>query len=124
GPAGAITRITESCTGELSRELARALGDAANGRSLVAALDDVANRTGLASVARFVDGLTIALDRGTPLAGVLRAQAADVRETGRRDLMESSGRKEVGMLVPVVLFVLPITVVFAIFPSLAVLDLG
>lgn len=124
GPAGAIDRITRSCGGELSRELARALADTSNGVSLIAALDAVASRTGLSSVSRFVEGVTIALERGTPLAGVLRAQAADVRETARRDLMESSGRKEVGMLVPVVIFVLPITVVFAIFPSLAVLDLS
>lgn len=124
GPAGAIERITRSCGGELSRELARALADAANGVTLVAALDAVAARTGMASVARFVEGITIALERGTPLAGVLKAQAADVRETSRRDLMESSGKKEVGMLIPVVVFVLPITVIFAIFPSLAVLDLS
>ncbi|GAB3558944.1 type II secretion system F family protein [Spelaeicoccus albus] len=124
GPAAAIDRITRSCGGELSRELARALADTSNGVSLIAALDAVAARTGLSSVARFVEGVTIALERGTPLAGVLRAQAADVRETARRDLMEASGRKEVGMLVPVVVFVLPITVVFAIFPSLAVLDMS
>ena len=57
-------------------------------------------------------------------AKVLRAQAADVREHGRRALMEVSGKKEVGMLVPVVLFVLPVTVVFALYPTLAVLQLG
>ena len=55
---------------------------------------------------------------------MLRAQAADVREEGRRKLMELSGKKEVGMLVPVVLFVLPITVLFAVYPSLAVLKVG
>jgi tight adherence protein C len=38
--------------------------------------------------------------------------------------MEVSGKKEVGMLVPVVLFVLPVTVVFALYPTLAVLQLG
>jgi tight adherence protein C len=58
------------------------------------------------------------------LADVLRAQAQDVREVGRRELMESGGRKEVAMMVPVVFFILPVTVVFAVFPSMVVLRVG
>jgi tight adherence protein C len=37
--------------------------------------------------------------------------------------MESGGKKEIGMMVPVVFLVLPVTVLFAIYPGLAVLDL-
>ena len=66
----------------------------------------------------------VAVERGTPLAEVLRAQAQDVREEGRRALMEQGGRKEVLMMVPVVFLILPITVVFAVFPSLVVLRVG
>lgn len=63
------------------------------------------------------------VERGTPLADVLRAQAQDVREAARRALMEAGGRKEVAMMVPVVFLILPVTVVFAVFPSIAVLSL-
>ncbi len=70
-------------------------------------------------LARFVDGVSIAVERGTPLADVLRAQAVDVREAGKRQLLESAGRKEIGMMAPVVFFVLPITIVFALFPGAA-----
>jgi tight adherence protein C len=38
--------------------------------------------------------------------------------------MEAGGRKEVVMLVPVVFLILPITVVFAVYPSLATLRVG
>jgi tight adherence protein C len=65
-----------------------------------------------------VDGVLVALERGTPLADVLRAQAADVREAGRRSLLEAGGRKEIGMLVPVVFAILPTTVLFALYPGL------
>ena len=65
----------------------------------------------------------MAVERGTPLADVLRAQAQDVREAGRRELMETGGRKEIAMMVPVVFLVLPVTVVFAVYPGLAVLSL-
>ncbi len=60
---------------------------------------------------------------GTPLADVLHAQAADVREAGRRALIESAARREVFMLVPVVFLVLPVTVLFAFYPGLVGLRL-
>ena len=69
------------------------------------------------SLRRFVDGVVIAVQRGTPLADVLRAQAQDVREEGRRALMEAGGRKEIAMMVPVVFLILPVTVLFAVFPG-------
>ena len=116
--------MCQTATGELSDELRIALAQARTGTSLVEALDAMARRTNIQSLIQFVDGLAIALSRGTPLSEVLRAQAADVREEGRRKLLELSGKKEVGMLVPVVLFVLPITVLFAVYPSLAVLNVG
>jgi tight adherence protein C len=63
----------------------------------------------------------VAVERGTPLADVLRAQAQDVRDMGRRRLMETGGKKEIAMMVPVVFLVLPVTVLFAVYPGLAVL---
>jgi tight adherence protein C len=124
GTIDALERVCRSTRGELSQELSRALAQVRTGTPLVDALDELGQRTGNPSIIRFVDGIAVATSRGTPLAEVLRAQAADVREHGRRALMEVSGKKEVGMLVPVVLFVLPVTVVFALYPTLAVLQLG
>ncbi len=63
------------------------------------------------------------MERGTPLADVLHAQAADVREAGRRDLIELAARREVVMMVPVVFLVLPVTVMFAFWPGLVGLSL-
>ena len=74
-------------------------------------------------VARFAEGIAVAIERGTPLAGVLHAQAADVREAGRRALIESGARKEILMMVPVVFLVLPVTVVFAFWPGVVGLHL-
>lgn len=117
GPVGALERVTRISAGELSRELGRALADARAGASLVQALEGIASRTSLAPLARFVDGVAVAVERGTPLAEVLRAQAVDVREAGKRRLLESAGRREIGMMVPVVFFVLPVTVMFALYPG-------
>ncbi|GAA2101566.1 type II secretion system F family protein [Brevibacterium salitolerans] len=124
GTVDALERVCRSTSGELSGELGRALAEVRTGTPLVEALDALGQRTQNPSIVRFVDGIAVATSRGTPLAEVLRAQASEVREHGRRTLMELSGRKEVGMLVPVVICVLPVTVLFAVYPTLAVLDLG
>ena len=117
GPVGALERVHRTSDGELSRELGRALSEARAGASLVQALDGIARRTSLTPLSRFVDGVAIAVERGTPLAEVLRAQAVDVREAGRRSLLESAGKREIAMMVPVVFLVLPVTLLFALFPG-------
>lgn len=122
GAVGALERVARTCGGELSAELRRTLADARAGASLVQALEGLAARTSLVSLARFVDGVAVAVERGTPLADVLRAQAQDVRDLGRRRLMETGGKKEIAMMVPVVFLVLPVTVLFAVYPGLAVLS--
>ncbi|HEX2810703.1 MAG TPA: type II secretion system F family protein [Kineosporiaceae bacterium] len=124
GAVGALERVSRTCRGELSVELRRTLADALAGASLVQALEGLAARTSLPSLARFVDGVAIAVERGTPLADVLRAQAQDVRELSRRRLIEAGGKKEIAMMVPVVFLVLPVTVLFAVFPGLAMLDVS
>ncbi len=58
------------------------------------------------------------MQRGTPLAEVLRAQAQDVREDSRRTLMEQGGKKEILMMIPVVFLILPVTVLFAVYPGI------
>jgi tight adherence protein C len=124
GPVGALERVVRSTRGALADELERTLADARAGTPLTRALERLADRTGLAPLTRFAEGVAVAVERGTPLADVLRAQAQDVRESGRRALMEQGGRKEVLMMIPVVFLILPVTVAFAVFPSIAVLRLS
>jgi tight adherence protein C len=123
GPAAALDRVVARSHGALSAELRRVLAEVRTGTPVTDALDAMAARSGLPVVARFAEGLAIAVERGTPLADVLHAQAGDVREAGRRALIESAARKEVLMMVPVVFGVLPTVVVFAFWPGLVGLHL-
>ena len=116
-PVAGLERIMCICSGQLADELGRVLGDIRTGTPMAAAFDGLAARTGVSSIARFAEGLAIAVERGTPLVDVLHSQAADVRESGRRELMEVGGRKEVAMMIPVVFLILPVTVIFAFFPG-------
>lgn len=122
GATGALERVCRLSQGKLAAELRQCLADARAGANLPTALQGLADRTGLASLSRFVDGIVIAVERGTPLADVLRSQAQDVREAGRRAVMEEGGKKEIAMMVPVVFLVLPVTVLFAIYPGVAFLN--
>lgn len=121
---GALERICRTGQGELAREFDRVLAETRAGTPLMQSLQNFSTRTKLAPLVRFVDGISVAIERGTPLAEVLRAQAQDVRDLSKRELMESAGRKEIAMMVPLVFGVLPLTVLFAVYPGIALINLG
>lgn len=123
-PVSAMERVARSSRGVLPEEFGRTVAEIRAGSSVSHALMGLGSRTPLEALARFGEGVAIAIERGTPLAEVLRAQAQDAREGSKRDLMELAGRREILMMIPVVFFVLPLVIVFAIFPGLAVLDIA
>jgi tight adherence protein C len=123
GPVAALERVVARSGGELSRDLAAVLAAVRTGEPVAEAFDRMAATTGLPLVARFASGVAVAVERGTPLADVLHAQAAEVRDAGRRELIESAARREVFMMVPVVFLVLPVTVLFVFYPGVVGLRL-
>jgi tight adherence protein C len=124
GILDSLRRVSTTSSGETSREFAGVLSEVHVGVPLASALNQLAQRIQLASLTRCVDQITGALERGSPLAEVLRAQAQDARDESKRTLLEVAGKKEVAMLVPLVFLILPMTVVFAIFPGIFVLQSG
>lgn len=117
GPVAALERVVTRSSGALSADLGKVLAEIRTGTPVVTAFDDLARRTGLPVVARFASGISVAVERGTPLADVLHAQAGDVRESQRRSLIEGGAKREVAMMIPVVFLVLPTTVMFAFWPG-------
>jgi tight adherence protein C len=124
GVVSALERVSRVGQGPLVSELERALAQLRAGSNLNDALTQLARRVDVPEVRRFVDALVVALERGTPMADVLAAQAADARERQRRSLIESGGRKEIAMMIPVVFLVLPLSVFYALFPGFYGLSLG
>jgi len=123
GPGAALGRILATCRGALPDEFGVVLAQSRTGVPLAAALDAMAQRSGLAVVSRFAEGFAVAIERGTPLVDVLNAQAADVREAGKRVLIETGARKEIAMMVPVVFLIMPVTLLFAFFPGVVGLNM-
>ena len=122
-PVSALDRVVRRSGGELSRDLGRVLAAIRTGEPVGAAFDAMASASGLPLVSRFAQGIAVAVERGTPLSDVLHAQAGDVREAGRRELIELAARREVLMMVPVVFLVLPVTIIFAFWPGVVGLSL-
>jgi tight adherence protein C len=104
--------------GDLADEISICVADVRGGEGFLSALRRVSDRSPSLSVSRFVDGVAVATERGTPMADVLRSQAADARAAGHRQLMEGASKREVLMLTPVVFLVLPIVVVIALYPGI------
>jgi len=114
----ALHRVSRMTSGDLADELGAVVADASTGIPVEDALRAASARMGVPAVERFVDGLLISLERGTPLVGVVRAQASDARAAQQQALMEQAGKKDVIMLIPVVFLILPTVVVIALFPGL------
>lgn len=121
---GAFERVSRVGHGVVAAEIGRVLDDTRVGLPLVPSLQRMAARAELNEITRFVEATVVAIERGTPLADVLAAQASDAREASRRALIEAGGRKEIGMMVPVVFLVLPLSVLFVLFPGFYGLSLG
>lgn len=109
----ALRRVARTGSGELAGELDRVVQRAAAGQPLAAALAELRDDLALPGVGRLIDQVLTALDRGTPLAEVLRAHALDARDESKRRLLEAAGTREVAMLVPLVFLILPLTVSLA-----------
>jgi len=124
GIVDAVRRVSQVSGGELSRELARVISSVNTGLPFGETLGKLSRELELPPFTRCVDQILGALDRGSPLSEVLQAQAQDAREESKRELLELAGKKEVAMLFPLVFLILPITVAFAIFPGIFVLQVG
>lgn len=120
----AIRRLATIGTGEMAEEFSRVIRSVDAGDSLSTALEALRDRLQIIALTRGLEQVLNGLHRGTPLASVLQAQAQDAREDAKRELIERAGQKEVAMLVPLVFLILPVTIIFAVFPGLLVIQSG
>ncbi|MFD5226883.1 type II secretion system F family protein [Microbacterium sp. NPDC058342] len=120
----ALRRVSGIGTGELTAELRQTVLSVHTGSPLADALAETATRLQLPGLSRAVDQIVAALEHGAPLAAVLHSQAADARDEAKRVLIEQAGRKEIVMLLPLVFLILPLSVLYAVYPGLFILRLG
>ncbi|MFC8683305.1 type II secretion system F family protein [Microbacterium ureisolvens] len=124
GILDSLRRVSEVGAGELTGELRGVVVAVGTGSPLSESLTRLAAGLEIPALTRAVDQLVAAIERGAPLAHVLQAQALDAREDAKRALIERAGRKEIFMLFPLVFLILPLSVLFAVFPGIFMLRLG
>jgi len=122
-PLGAMSRVSQRSTGLLRDEFALVIGNVTSGMPFQFALDEMGRRVKSTHIRRFVDALITAMLRGAPLVDVLQSHARNAREAERNRVLSAAGKSEVSMMIPVVFLILPISILFALWPSLSNLNL-
>ncbi len=120
----ALHRVVPRLKGVLATELKTSLLALEYGSDLESELSALAERLPQQQVIEMCNKLLMALKRGTPLVLVISEQAETVRQAISSDLMKQAGKNETRMLIPLVFLILPVTVLFAIYPSLQLLSIN
>jgi tight adherence protein C len=122
-PLMSMERISSTARGSLSREFARVISEVSEGAPFVEALDSMGRRVNSLLVRRFIDALVIAITRGAPVIDVLHSHAREARDFQRNRILAAASKAEISMMIPVVFLILPISILFALWPSLSNLNL-
>lgn len=122
-PTSAMSRIALRADGFLARDFRQVILQVEKGVPFHLALDEMSRRAKSVTLRRFVDSMIISITRGAPLVEVLSHGAQEARNNERIKLLDKAGKSEIAMMIPVVFLILPISILFALFPSLASLEL-
>ena len=122
-PLSAMQRLSARGRGALSQEFRKVIEMVSLGTPFSNALDEMGRRVSSLAVRRFVDSLVIAITRGAPLIDVLHSHARESRDFQRNRTLAAAAKAELSMMIPVVFLILPISILFALWPSLSNLNL-
>ncbi len=91
------------------------------GADLVQELEALGKQIPNQQLIELCEKLSVAIVRGAPVSSQVIAHAGAARALLHRQLLKQAGSNETKMLIPVIFLILPVTVLFAIFPSILVL---
>ena len=116
-PSASLLRISEVTSGEFGSVLRSCVNEMKHGAPLSGALEMINEVVKSPVVRRFNDSILIAMERGTPLTELLHRQVEEVRHSQRSQMLDRAGKAEISLMIPVVFLILPISVLFALWPS-------
>ena len=102
-----VSRVLRSCNPEVAEEFAATAAEMRISAVRDQAFDNLAQRAGIASLRGIVAALNQSIRFGTPLAGSLRAVAAEMRTERLVRFEERAARLPVLMTLPLMTFILP-----------------
>jgi tight adherence protein C len=117
-PMSAMKYVSKRSEGILPSLIKQSFMKYEDGRTLTQTLDFIATATGSSQVRRLTNSMQIAIHRGTPILEVLNNQVLALNKQINFNLMKLSGKSEITLLIPVVFLILPVSISFAIWPSI------
>ena len=117
-PMMALRYISQRSVGYIPRLIAQSFSKYESGRNLAQTLEQIAIATGSSQVRRLTNSIQIAIQRGTPILDVLNNQVQSLNKQINLALLKKSGKSEITLLIPVVFLILPVSISFAIWPSI------
>lgn len=117
----ALSRVVPRMHGVVASEFEQLLLALELGSDFESELSQMSIRNRNNPLSEVANRLLLAIRRGSPIAQLLSNQAAFVRNDLHNQMLKQSGRNETRMLIPLVFLILPVTILFAIFPSLEML---
>ncbi len=121
-PLAALKRVSIRAHGSLAIEFSQVIERVQTGVPFHISLDAMGRSSHSVMIRRFVDALIIAMLRGAPVIEVLQRNAQEAREAQRNQVLSAASKAEVSMMVPIVFLILPISILFALWPSLSNLN--
>ena len=117
-PLSALQYISNRSQGLLPNFIRRSFLEYQVNRNLSKTLEYLAARTSSSQIRRLANSINVATERGSPIIQVLQNQIESIKKQIHINLLKKSGRNEIALLVPVVFLILPVSIMFAIWPSL------
>ncbi len=117
-PMMALRYISQRSVGYIPKLIDQSFSKYESGRNLAQTLEQIAVATGSSQVRRLTNSIQIAIQRGTPILDVLNNQVQSLNKQINLALLKKSGKSEIALLVPVVFLILPVSISFAIWPSI------
>lgn len=101
----------------LQLELINILNEIEEMKTIPEILDKFSTRVNSQVISDFADAIILSLSRGTPISLMISEHARSIREKDHREMLERAGKAEIKMMMPIVFLLLPISVLFALWPS-------
>jgi Flp pilus assembly protein TadB len=117
-PMMALRYISQRSVGYIPNLIDQSFSKYEGARNLAQTLEQIAVATGSSQVRRLTNSIQIAIQRGTPILDVLNNQVQSLNKQINLALLKKSGKSEIALLIPVVFLILPVSISFAIWPSI------
>jgi tight adherence protein C len=117
-PMMALRYISQRSVGYLPNLIKQSFLKYESGNNLTQTLEYIAAATGSSALRRLTNSIQIAIQRGTPILDVLNNQVQSLNKQINLALLKKSGKSEITLLIPVVFLILPVSISFAIWPSI------